>query len=421
MSDDYQVKDVGQVHFVVAPGDPDAINSAATWHEDVSTQLYAHGSAVQAAAQSALTQWQGDSATAYSTLSGQVHQAFMDGHTRACYTAGVLRGISRDLDHFQQEGQRALQQAQRWIQQAEQAHAKVVALIPQVQAAQSTLQDDTSPLMTGPFGMFPSPGVAAGIAQADQAHLRDLQRRLRQAQQDLDDANREIERCDRRGQQAWEDAESVVRRFTTIPVGEITPPPLAGVPVYDVDVPQHHSWIHNLLGGAAHAITHPVPGLEEAGGWLLSASGTVVGYSGPGLTLRLVSKLTNTTIGGCVGGGYTSPLGRSVNGTFCYEQAPDGSHGFVATGGVGVGSGAGINGLVGVTASNGKTLDAQGGPFTSGGGSAGEGVEDGGGEVATGTYKGRRIVTGTAGWTPGAGSGLEGHLGETYSKVFAAK
>ena len=127
-------------------------------------------------------------------------------------------------------------------------------------------------------------------------------------------------------------------------------------------------------------------------------------------------------LGGCVGASWAASLtGRGATGALCYEAAPDGTHGIVVTGG-GVGtSGAGLSGLVGIVDSNGPTLEAQSGLFTNVGGSVGDGLESGGGEVELGTYDGKPVWTVIGGWTPSADDGYEVHLGETVSKVYLGR
>ena len=100
----------------------------------------------------------------------------------------------------------------------------------------------------------------------------------------MHDANQEILKWDRRGHQAWEDAEDAVAAFTTIPVGQIAAPPMPGVPV---PAPTHSSggWLSSVghfLGG--------VPGdLGTAGRWVIQ--------NGPGIVLK-AGEYTLVTAGG---------------------------------------------------------------------------------------------------------------------------
>ena len=433
MSAGPELEKVGSVTFQVAPGDPDAISGAAIWHEQISSQMNTHAQSITNATSAALSRWQGDAAASYQALSGQMTAAFKAGEIRARETAQTMHAIARDLDRYQQEGEHALKQGNQWMQKAAQDYQNASDLQTRLQSAKSDLaglqaQMQNQTEISAHAGPSPNVGPLPGEISAAQTKVNTLESQLRQAKQTLHESNQQIRKWDHRGQQAWEDAEDTVARFTTIPVGQIAPPPMPGVPV---PAPTHSSG--GILGALGHFFGG-VPGdLDSAGKWVIhTAPGvllkageyTLLTASGPVGVLvvttvegtKLVSALTGKTIGVCLGGSAQGG-GVEVQGTACLESTPDGGSAVMLTGGGGVGVGTGASGFGGVLVSNGKTPDAQGGAFDEVGSGAGDGLTGGSGSYAWGKDKGKPIWDASGGWAPGVGQPVTGHAGVTETKV----
>lgn len=267
-----EIEQVGSVSFQVAPGDPDAIDSAAVWHEQVSAQMGAHAGAITSASTQALSRWQGDAATAYSDLSSQMTAAFKANEVRAGDTAATMHSIARELDTYQQEGRSALRQAQHWVEQAIADRAKATTLKSELSQAQADLRSMTTPTgMDMHTGIDPAINDNSSQTTAQEAKVAQLQRQLTAATKVLQEDNLHIQQCDKRGQQAWQDAESAVSRFMTIPIEPIAAPPMPGTPTFVT--PPHESFldrawhvmedggkdiVDGLVDGTKYVLNHPV-------------------------------------------------------------------------------------------------------------------------------------------------------------------
>ena len=117
------------------------------------------------------------------------------------------RGLARELERCQQEGQRALSQAAHWCDQLTSDFAKVTTAKTNVATAQTDVQIAQSQLGAATA----SPGAAARARAATaMAALREAEDRLRRAetelhraQRALDHAEQELARWQRLGRQAF--------------------------------------------------------------------------------------------------------------------------------------------------------------------------------------------------------------------------
>lgn len=264
-----------QPGFTVAPGDPAALSAAAGWHESVANGLSAHANTIRSAASSASDFWQGEAASAYQSLSGAMAFGFEMAATKSADAATIYRRLAAEVDRCQQEGRRALRQAEHWCDQVIADNRRVTTAQHEVQTAQEQVRTATRELSTA--AASPDANGHARVAGA-QAALRAAQDRLhraqtalRAAQRDLDHANDQLRSWDRRGQAAFEDAERAVAQVTGLPVS-IQPPPMPGLltgPVTPLSPTapaslQHHGG--GLLGDVLGVIQDGAQVVELGGG-----------------------------------------------------------------------------------------------------------------------------------------------------------
>ena len=171
MSADADLEQVGSVTFQVAPGNAGAISDAAIWHEQISAQMSTHAQSITDATSTALSRWQGDAAASYQALSGRMTDAFRAGEIRAGETAQTMRSVAGELDRCQQEGTRALTQANDWLQKATQYYQHASDLKTKLDTATSHLSNLEGQMQTGiqisaHAGPSPTTGPLPGEIQA---------------------------------------------------------------------------------------------------------------------------------------------------------------------------------------------------------------------------------------------------------------
>ena len=216
----------------VAPGDPGALLQAAGWHDNLADGLDGHAAMISDAATSVGPAWNGEAAASYQSLSSMVSAHFRTAAGTSRSAAASLRRYGNELDHLQQEGMKALHQAEHWLDQVHTwttwlnaANTAVTTAQGEVSAAQVQLNTAIS---------MDAKGVA--LAASASARLRTAQGALQKAQDDqrraqheLTDAQHQLTHWQTRGAQLFTDARNAAMQAT----GELTPlsvpaPPLAG-------------------------------------------------------------------------------------------------------------------------------------------------------------------------------------------------
>ncbi len=150
-------------------------------------------------------------------------------------------------------------------------------------------------------------------------------------------------------------------------------------------------------------------------GGVVRGVATLVQYGTPlGQIDSLASVLTGHTVGQCLGAGAQSAL--AVSGQACYMATPGGQSGISLSWSGGGGAPAGANGFVGLLYSNGHDLACQGGPFTYGSGTVGEGPFSLGGSYAGGG----KTWDSEVGWAPSVEVPLpaSGQVGISHTSVY---
>lgn len=146
--------------FTVTPGDPGRIAQAGQWHKSVADSLSEHAGTIRSVAEATLPVWQGEAASAYGQLAEGMAFGYQVAATKSADAAGVYRGLARELERCQQEGQRALSQAAHWCDQVTSDFAKVTTAKTKVATAQTDVQIAQSQLGAATV----SPGDAARSA-----------------------------------------------------------------------------------------------------------------------------------------------------------------------------------------------------------------------------------------------------------------
>lgn len=415
--------------FSVAGGEPGQISQAAAWHQELADAFELHQATISGAASSVLATWDGEAARSYGQLSSVVAAHFGNAAAQSRGAATALQRYATELQRTQREGAIALVETEHWLIEQTQWQTKLDAANRAITAAQGEIATArttlSNPLMTGPFSPTTQSAAQAQLSVA-QAALRQAQEDQRTAQRRLRDAEQQALLWQGRGRRAWDDAMTAAQQATgSVDAIEITPPPLAGWAVADrFNTPAapatHHGgggFFSDPLGTLEHLAKS---GLDDAGhgiGWAwdhapdalaevpklaLDGASNAISSSIPGLILSGVSGLTGKTVGICVGGSASD--GWNATGSLCYDATPSGQSGITVTAGGGLGGPPGIGASVGPVISNGKTLSDQGGPFTYGGGSVGEGPDSGGVSVSVGhNHQHKLIWDANPGWTPNVG------------------
>jgi len=177
--------------FTVTPGDPGRIAQAGQWHKSVADSLSEHAGTIRSVAEATLPVWQGEAASAYGQLPEGMAFGYQVAATKSADAAGVYRGLARELERCQQEGQRALSQAAHWCDQVTSDFAKVTTAKTNVATAQTDVQIAQSQLGAATA----SPGAAARARAATaMAALREAEARLRRAETELHRAPTRISR-----------------------------------------------------------------------------------------------------------------------------------------------------------------------------------------------------------------------------------
>jgi hypothetical protein len=386
--------------FSVADGDPGEISQAAAWHQELADAFELHQATISGAASSVLATWNGEAARSYGQLSTVLAAHFGNAAEQSRGAAAVLQRYAAELQRTQHEGAIALVETEHWLieqnrwqTKLDAANRAITAAQVEITAAQTML---SNPLMTGPFSPVTQSAAQTQLSVA-QAALRQAQEDQRIAQRGLSHAEQEALLWQARGRRAWDDAMTAAQQATgSVDAIQITPPPLAGWAVPDrFNTPPPPAKHH----GGGGFFSDPLGTLEHLA---LRGAGTVISSSIPGLILSGVSRLTGKTVGMCVGGSASD--GWNVTGSLCYDATPSGQSGITVTAGGGLGGPPGIGASVGPVISNGKTLSDQGGPFTYGGGSVGDGPDSGGVTASVGhNHQHKLIWDANPGWTPTVG------------------
>jgi hypothetical protein len=371
-----------QPSFTLAAGDPDALFAAAGWHQNVADGLTAHAGTIRAAAGSASAFWQGEAASAYQSLSSVMAFGFETTAAKSADAATIYRRLAAEVERCQQEGRAALRQAQHWCdqvitdnQRVTTAQGEVTTALQDVDNAQQELTSAASSPDANVNARVPGAQAALGAAQ-DRLHL--AQGQLRTAQHDLDHANQELARWDRRGEQAFQEAERAVAMVTGLPLS-IDPPPMPGLvtgpvspltqrPPAGLAHPGGGGFWHDVLGAIQDGAT-----VVAAGGGICAATmfwngiGEVCGVaSGAASGVSALDGVAQAATGnGSVGAAALDTVGAV------------GSAGSLKLGEVGAGlieDGKGVSGSAGAVIKNrGATYKAVGGVLSGTGGTASAG------------------------------------------------
>lgn len=384
--------------FEVAPGDPAQISMAAAAHQDVADALELHEATVRGTAGELFSEWDGEAANAYQTLSQDMSIAYLDAAGIARTSAGALSKFSTTLEQCQKAGAQALHETEYWLEQQVIWQGKLDDANTAIKNAESAITNAQG-MSTGRFGF---------MGQADEATARQA---LASAQADqhtatkkLADAKEQVILWEARGRFAWDEAMAAAQRASGI-IGslDITPPPLAG---WNVNTP----------------LPIPPPAKKHSGGgfwgfvekgfeWAALTSNPI----GQGmLAMHYASDWSGKTIGLCVGGSASyMPLGGTAS--VCYDATPNGGEGFTETLGGGPTAGDGVSGFVGPMISNGKTISDQGSWFQYVSAGGGAGPYGAGGSYVWGTNsKGKPIHDYSFGWEPTTPGGSVSY-GKSYT------
>lgn len=123
------------------------------------------------------------------------------------------------------------------------------------------------------------------------------------------------------------------------------------------------------LGECGRSWTSPgdwVDCAADAGRKVVETTGDAVAATPPGQALSAVSQVTGLTLGPCINGSLFG--GYALDGSVCYQAAPNGDSGFTVTGGGGLGVPFGAAPSGSFQFSNAQSLDDLGGWFTYGSG-----------------------------------------------------
>ena len=298
-----------QPSFTVAPGDPGALNQAADWHEQTATGLTQHASTISQVTAATLPQWEGDAAGAYATLASDLVSSFQMAGRVSAANGAIYRSCGRMLEEYQRIGNDAMKQALHWCNEVTTEAGKVTdaqLAITRAQTAVTTAQQ----AYTTALGQA---AVANGPVAAASRALGVAEGQLRRAQHALEHAEHQVDRYDRIGTEAFDDAEHAVATLTGLHI-DLPVPPMptvanAGIP--DLKplsqtappglTPPHHSsslfgdilatvqtgasitstitggcaallfW--NPVGDTCGAVSGVASGVSAADGWLQAATG----------------------------------------------------------------------------------------------------------------------------------------------------
>ena len=251
--------------FIVAPGDPGALNQAADWHEQTATGLTQHASTISQVTAATLPQWQGDAAGAYATLASDLVSSFQVAGRVSAANGAIYRSCGRMLEEYQRIGNDAMKQALHWCNEVTTESGKVTdaqGAVTRAQTAVTTAQQTYTTALGQPAlagGAVVAAGRALGVAQGQ---LRQAQGDLRRAQHALEHAERQVDHYDRLGTEAFHDAEHAVATLTGLHIDLPVPPmpsvanmgvpdlkPLSPTPPPGLTPPHHSSSLFgDILG-----------------------------------------------------------------------------------------------------------------------------------------------------------------------------
>jgi hypothetical protein len=320
------------------------------------------------------------------------------------------------LKECQAEGKHALTMAEHWLEEENHWANKLAAAQSDVQAWQDTISQDSNPLFSGPLTGMTRAQAGADVAFGQQ-QLAQAENAVRTATFQVQYCKKQVIHWQKQGRFWWDQAEQAAETATGVTNITITPPPLAGYIVPDKYIQAaapHHSFfsLHTVEDGVDWVWDRVSGGMQ---GFVNALDHGGSGDTPLGLALGTIAGATDHTVGVCVGGSYSTSMGRSVGGQVCVEGTPDGGDGVAVTVEAGP-STPGGGAYVGGVYSNGKVLPAQNGVFVGGGAGGGDGETNVGGSYVQGTYEGKTIwdVEGTVGvGTPGPS--VHGTVSDTWT------
>lgn len=223
----------GDPGVTVATGDAGRLFAAASSHDTIADAFTAHSAAVSGTAQTLSGSWSGDSAFAYQALSGEVALHFAGVAKTSRSAARSLRTFATVLQHSQEQGRRALAQAEHWLAQKRTWTTRYNDASHRITKARGDITSAQSELSTA--ASMDAKGVALAAAaharlKAARAALAKAQGDQRKAETELNHASRELTHWQRVGEEAWLQAQLAAVRAT----GELQPlelpaPPMPGM------------------------------------------------------------------------------------------------------------------------------------------------------------------------------------------------
>lgn len=227
---------LGDAGVQIAPGDAGALFDTSARFQTVGGQLGLHGSTISLTAVSLTPVWQGGASIAYQQLSSISALHFQTAANQILGVSGTLSEYATELERSQGEGRLALQQAEQWLTEIETQQTKLTQAQNAVAAAQRAITAAQGEIvvagLAGPAGVGLAAGAAAQLEIA-QAALTTAQTDERNARRALEDAQVELTRWQRHGQQAFDDAQAAAGRASShLQTLSIVPPPLAGLPSF---------------------------------------------------------------------------------------------------------------------------------------------------------------------------------------------
>jgi hypothetical protein len=217
----------------IASGDAGQLLDAWGRISRLSRRLDEYSGVVIGTAGSLAPSWTGEAATAYLSLSGIVHAHFAAAAETSRTAATALARYSAELSRCQREGEVAVVEAERCLEEIKTVEARLRT----VQAAESAAQGALSTALVGGATARAAGPAGVPFAAAAQARATAAQGALTGAQADVQVATRALRRAQdellmwqARGRRAWEEAQAEADRATgTLQALTIDPPPLAGV------------------------------------------------------------------------------------------------------------------------------------------------------------------------------------------------
>jgi hypothetical protein len=280
------------IGFAVPDGDPTALSDAARWHEATADEFDGHASLIDHTAGSLTPVWQGEAASRYQATSGTLAAHFRIAADSSRAASAILLRYARELDELQQEGRRAMAQAQRWQRQVETDRARLNRAEEAMRAAEAAVaqagHEMRATAAAGGTAAFVHAAAAARLADAQgklaeaQANVRDAERALRQAED-------ELHHWQARGRQVWQEAQDAGNRASkalgtlTVPAPASPPAPAtAPGPLSSAPTPAAAA-ITALVGSGTATSGTPIPGTAGtgAGNGLPAGAGSTTG--GPSL------------------------------------------------------------------------------------------------------------------------------------------